>query len=91
MRSPIPYKYDNQLCFFRALASSGQLSTRSIVVSQVFDFVLAKGGAVGSVSSAIDPRACRRKGIHRESFTVVIMVGVLRHAMPYDREDVVSK
>jgi hypothetical protein len=76
---------------FNGLASSGQLSTRSIVVSQVFDFVFVNGGAVGSVFSAIDPRAYRRKGFHRESFTVVIMVGVLRYVMPYNREDVVSK
>jgi hypothetical protein len=76
-KSAIPYTYDNQLRCFSGPASSGQLSTRSMVVSQVFDFELAKRGAEGSVSSATEPKTCRRKGFHRESFIVFMVVDVL--------------
>lgn len=53
MMSPKPNRYDIHVCFFKALASSGQLGTCVMVVCHVFDFSAALGVGTSSDSSSI--------------------------------------
>jgi hypothetical protein len=65
--------------FFSGRASSGQLSTLSTVVSQVFGFdflfdpvagvvlALAVVSSLSSTSAVCPLNPCRRKGLHRET------------------------
>lgn len=52
MASPTKYGYEIQLCFFRGLASSGQLGMRLTVVPHVFELaVTGAGNGSGECSS----------------------------------------
>ena len=75
----MPYRYESHVCFFSGRASSGQLSTLSTVVSQVFGFdflfapvagvvlALAVVSSLSSTSTVCPLSPCRRKGLHRET------------------------
>ena len=88
IKSPTPYRNVNHVCFFKGLASSGQLFTRSTVVSHVFDWGADMGGCAKGVSSALEPKTCRRNGFHRELVVVLMIADALRHATLQGHEDV---
>jgi len=56
-------------------------------VLNVFDFGGAKGEAIGIVSSATEPKTCRRKGFHRDVLLVLVsmVADAGHHALLYDR------
>jgi len=58
-----------------------------MLVSNVFDFGGAKGEAIRVVSSATEPKTCRRKGLHHDVLLVLVsmVADAGHHASLYDR------
>jgi hypothetical protein len=84
--SPVAYIYDTHVCFFNGLASSGQLGTRSTVVSHVFDFDPDTAGGSSLDSSTMSPSTCLRNGFQCESAVTPIVPIALRVVTRSDRK-----
>jgi hypothetical protein len=61
------------VCFFRGLASSGQLETCVTCVFHVFDFVIDSGEGNWSTSSGVEAETGCQNGFQREPVFAAIV------------------
>lgn len=83
--SPRAKRYEIQSRTFNGLASSGQLDTRSTVVSHVLDFDAVNVGTGLLASSIIPPGLCILNGFQRRLGVDFIVVVAVRSQAQIDR------